>query len=145
MRKYTLSRIHFKRNVEGGEAYYSGKLGEVTKTIKSMIRAETDIRTYIWEADSDCRSRANMMTYEDCEVVVSYGCDKGGGHQTLKRPCGGTSNNKFKTASQSSISILANPPSLVSLYTEGRSCPVCFITSTTWSNDTRWRPSENVE
>ena len=37
----------------------------------------------------------------------------------------------------------ASPPALVSLYRDGRSFPVCFITSTTWSKDTRCFPSEN--
>ena len=61
----------------GGEAYYYGKLGEVTKTIKSIILAETNIRTYIWEADYDSWNRVQTMTYPDGEVV-SYKYDKGG-------------------------------------------------------------------
>ena len=49
----------------------------MTKTIKSVILAETDIRTYIWEADYDSWNRINTMTYPDGEVVT-YMYDKGG-------------------------------------------------------------------
>ena len=70
-------RLKLVEDGSGGEAYYYGKLGEVTKTIKSIILAETNIRTYIWEADYDSWNRINTMTYPDGEVV-SYAYDKGG-------------------------------------------------------------------
>lgn len=37
----------------------------------------------------------------------------------------------------SRLKSFASPPSLVSLYSDGISCPVRFITSTTLSNETR--------
>jgi RHS repeat-associated protein len=70
-------RLKLVEDCSGGEAYYYGKLGEVTKTIKSIILAETNIRTYIWEADYDSWNRVQTMTYPDGEVV-SYTYDKGG-------------------------------------------------------------------
>ncbi len=70
-------RLKLVEDGSGGEAYYYGKLGEVTKTVKSVILSETDIRTYIWEADYDSWGRINTMTYPDGEVV-SYTYDKGG-------------------------------------------------------------------
>ena len=70
-------RLKLVEDGSGGEAYYYGKLGEVTKTVKSIILAETNIRTYIWEADYDSWNRMQNMTYPDGEVV-SYSYDKGG-------------------------------------------------------------------
>ena len=58
-----VGRLKLVEDGSGGEAYYYGKLGEVTKTIKSIILAETNIRTYIWEADYDSWNRINTMTY----------------------------------------------------------------------------------
>ncbi len=76
-------RLKLVEDGSGGEAYYYGKLGEVTKTVKTILLAETDIRTYIWEADYDSWSRVNSMTYPDGEVVT-YGYDKGGNLLTIK-------------------------------------------------------------
>ena len=70
-------RLKLVEDGSGGEAYYYGKLGEVTKIIKSIILAETNMRTYIWEADYDSWNRVQTMTYPDDEVV-SYTYDKGG-------------------------------------------------------------------
>ena len=75
-------RLKLVEDGSGGEAYYYGKLGEVTKTVKSIILAETNIRTYIWEADYDSWNRINTMTYPDGEVV-SYKYDKGGNLQSI--------------------------------------------------------------
>ena len=75
-------RLKLVEDGSGGEAYYYGKLGEVTKTIKSIILAETNIRTYIWEADYDSWNRVQTMTYPDGEVV-SYTYDKGGNLSTI--------------------------------------------------------------
>lgn len=76
-------RLKLVEDGSGGEAYYYGKLGEVTKTVKTVLLAETDIRTYIWEADYDSWNRVNSMTYPDGEVVT-YGYDKGGNLLTVK-------------------------------------------------------------
>ena len=78
-----VGRLKLVEDGSGGQAYYYGKLGEVTKTIKSIILAETNIRTYIWEADYDSWNRVQNMTYPDGEVV-SYSYDKGGNLQTIK-------------------------------------------------------------
>ncbi len=72
-----VGRLKLVEDGSGGEAYFYGKLGEVTKTIKTVILAETNIRTYIWEADYDSWNRINTMTYPDGEVVT-YNYDKGG-------------------------------------------------------------------
>lgn len=56
-------RLKLVEDGSGGEAYHYGKLGEVTKTVKSVIISETNIRTYIWEADYDSWSRINTMAY----------------------------------------------------------------------------------
>ncbi len=76
-------RLKLVEDGSGGEAYYYGKLGEVTKTVKTVLLAETDIRTYIWEADYDSWNRVNTMTYPDGEVVT-YGYDKGGNLLTMR-------------------------------------------------------------
>lgn len=44
----------------------------------------------------------------------------------------------------SCMNSLASPPWLVSRYSEGKSCPVCFITSTVLSKDIRCTPSAKV-
>lgn len=72
-----IGRLKLVEDGSGGEAYYYGKLSEVTKTVKSIILAETNIRTYIWEADHDSWNRVQTMTYPDGEVVT-YTYDKGG-------------------------------------------------------------------
>lgn len=70
-------RLKLVEDGSGGEAYYYGRMGEVVKTIKSVILSETDVRTYIWEADYDSWNRVRTMTYPDGEAV-SYAYDKGG-------------------------------------------------------------------
>ncbi len=65
-------RLKLVEDGSGGKAYYYGKLGEVTKTIKSIILAETDIRTYIWEAEYDSWGRVNAMTYPTARSYLTH-------------------------------------------------------------------------
>ncbi|MGN0028785.1 MAG: hypothetical protein ACI35Q_03520 [Marinilabiliaceae bacterium] len=56
--------------------------------MKSVILSETDIRTYVWEADYDSWNRVRTMTYPDGEVV-SYAYDKGGNLTSVTTEKGG--------------------------------------------------------
>ncbi len=63
-------RLTLVEDGSGGEAYYYGKMGEVTKTVKTIMLSLTDIRTYVWAAEYDSWNRVKSMTYPDNEVVT---------------------------------------------------------------------------
>jgi YD repeat-containing protein len=62
-------RITLVQDASGGQEFYYGKMGEVTKTIRTIQLAEEDMRTWIWEATYDTWNRVQTMTYPDAEVV----------------------------------------------------------------------------
>jgi RHS repeat-associated protein len=63
-------RLTLVEDGSGGEAYYYGKMGEVTKTVKTIMLSVTDIRTYVWAAEYDSWNRVQNMTYPDGEKVT---------------------------------------------------------------------------
>lgn len=63
-------------DASGGEAYYYSKMGEVTKTVCTVMASVADIRTYVYGATYDSWNRVRTMTYPDGEVVTYHSiCD----------------------------------------------------------------------
>ena len=56
----------------GGEAYYYGRQGEVTKTVCTVVASTADIRTWVYGATYDSWNRERTMTYPDGEVVTYH-------------------------------------------------------------------------
>jgi YD repeat-containing protein len=65
-------RLVLVEDASGGEAYYYGKMGEVTKTVRTVMASLSDIRTYIYGATYDSWNRVRTMTYPDGEVVTYH-------------------------------------------------------------------------
>ena len=59
-------------DASGGEAYYYGRQGEVTKTVRTVMASVADIRTYVYGATYDSWNRVRTMTYPDGEVVTYH-------------------------------------------------------------------------
>ncbi|EID33283.1 RHS family protein, partial [Prevotella sp. oral taxon 306 str. F0472] len=53
-------------------AYYYGRQGEVTKTVRTVMASVADIRTYVYGATYDSWNRVQTMTYPDGEVVTYH-------------------------------------------------------------------------
>ena len=65
-------RIALIEDASGGEAYYYGRMGEVTKTVRTVMASAADIRTYVHGATYDSWNRVRTMTYPDGEVVTYH-------------------------------------------------------------------------
>ena len=65
-------RLALVEDASGGEAYYYGRQGEVTKTIRTVMASVADIRTYVYGATYDSWNRVQTMTYPDGEVVTYH-------------------------------------------------------------------------
>ena len=65
-------RLMLVEDASGGEAYYYGKMGEVTKTVRTVMASLSDIRTYVYGATYDSWNRVRTMTYPDGEVVTYH-------------------------------------------------------------------------
>ena len=65
-------RISLVEDDSGGEAYYYGRMGEVTKTVRTVMASTADIRTYVYGAEYDSWNRVRTMTYPDGEVVTYH-------------------------------------------------------------------------
>ena len=65
-------RLALVEDASGGEAYYYGKQGEVTKTVRTVMASVADIRTYVYGATYDSWNRVQTMTYPDGEVVTYH-------------------------------------------------------------------------
>ena len=65
-------RLALVEDVSGGEAYYYGRQGEVTKTVRTVMASVADIRTYVYGATYDSWNRVQTMTYPDGEVVTYH-------------------------------------------------------------------------
>ena len=66
------SRLALVEDASGGEAYYYGRQGEVTKTVRTVMASVADIRTYVYGATYDSWNRVQTMTYPDGEVVTYH-------------------------------------------------------------------------
>ena len=65
-------RLALVEDASGGEAYYYGRQGEVTKTVRTVMASVADIRTYVYGATYDSWNRVQTMTYPDGEVVTYH-------------------------------------------------------------------------
>ena len=65
-------RLALVEDASGGEAYYYGKQGEVTKTVRTVMASVADIRTYVYVTTYDSWNRVQTMTYPDGEVVTYH-------------------------------------------------------------------------
>ena len=65
-------RIALVEDASGGEAYYYGRQGEITKTVRTVMASVADIRTYVYGATYDSWNRVRTMTYPDGEVVTYH-------------------------------------------------------------------------
>ena len=65
-------RLTLVEDASGGEAYYYGRQGEVTKTVRTVMASVADIRTYVYGATYDSWNRVRTMTYPDGEVVTYH-------------------------------------------------------------------------
>ena len=65
-------RLALVEDASGGEAYYYGKQGEVTKTVRTVMASVADIRTYVYGTTYDSWNRVQTMTYPDGEVVTYH-------------------------------------------------------------------------
>ncbi len=70
-------RLALVEDASGGEAYYYGKMGEVVKTVRTVMASVADIRTYVYGAEYDSWNRVRKMTYPDGEIVT-YHYDEAG-------------------------------------------------------------------
>ncbi|EGN56896.1 YD repeat protein [Hallella multisaccharivorax DSM 17128] len=65
-------RLALVEDASGGEAYYYGCQGEVTKTVRTVMASVADIRTYVYGVTYDSWNRVRTMTYPDGEVVTYH-------------------------------------------------------------------------
>ena len=65
-------RIALIEDASGGEAYYYGRMGEVVKTVRTVMASAADVRTYVHGATYDSWNRVRTMTYPDGEVVTYH-------------------------------------------------------------------------
>ena len=65
-------RLALVEDASGGEAYYYGRQGEVTKTVRTVMASVADIRTYVYGATYDSWNWVQTMTYPDGEVVTYH-------------------------------------------------------------------------
>ncbi|MBK9760381.1 MAG: hypothetical protein IPO90_10535 [Flavobacteriales bacterium] len=72
-----IGRVVLQQDATGGQEFFYGPLGEVEKTIRTIVVSQGDIRTYISEQQYDTWNRVRWMAYPDSEVV-RYHYNKGG-------------------------------------------------------------------
>lgn len=72
-----IGRVVLQQDATGGQEFFYGPLGEVEKTIRTIVVSQGDIRTYISEQKYDTWNRVRWMAYPDGEVV-NYYYNKGG-------------------------------------------------------------------
>ncbi len=89
-------RLILTEDASGGKELYYGKLGEVTKEIRTMLINQSSFITYVSEWEYDTWNRIKTMTYADSEVV-SYHYNRGGG---LAAVDGYKLGNNYKYVSQ---------------------------------------------
>jgi YD repeat-containing protein len=76
-------RLTLVQDGSGGQEFFYSPLGQVTKTIRTLMIGDADIRTYIAESAYDTWNRITSMTYPDGETIT-YTYDAAGNLQTLK-------------------------------------------------------------
>jgi RHS repeat-associated protein len=71
-------RIVLQQDASGGQEFFYGRLGEITKVIRTVLTSPVFATTYVSEQEYDTWNRLKKITYPDGEVV-SYHYNKGGG------------------------------------------------------------------
>ena len=70
-------RLTLQKDATGGQEYFYGPLGEITKTIRTVLVNRVFYTTYVSEQEYDTWNRVKKMVYPDGEVV-RYAYNKGG-------------------------------------------------------------------
>jgi len=70
-------RLILQMDASGGQEFYYGRLGEITKTIRTMVVSNVFYTTYVSEEEYDTWNRIKKMVYADGEVV-KYHYNRGG-------------------------------------------------------------------
>ncbi len=89
-------RLILQQDASGGEEFYYGKLGEITKTIRTVMVNSVFYTTYVSEQEYDTWNRIKKMTYPDGEVV-KYHYNRGG---SLASMDGGKTGNTYPYVNQ---------------------------------------------
>lgn len=64
--------VWLREDASGGEEYFYGPLGEVVKTIRTMLVNEANVTTYVMESEFDTWGRLRQLIYPDGEVVTYH-------------------------------------------------------------------------
>jgi len=75
-------RIILIQDASGGQEFFYDKLGQITKSIRTVQIGESDMRTWIWSANYDTWNRVQSMTYPDGEKVI-YTYNRAGNFQKM--------------------------------------------------------------
>ncbi|MCB0607337.1 MAG: hypothetical protein KDD12_06470, partial [Lewinella sp.] len=62
-------RIWLQEDASGGQEFFYGPLGEVTKTIRTLLINTNTSMTFVWEDEYDSWNRIQKMKYPDGEIV----------------------------------------------------------------------------
>ncbi|GJM65027.1 SpvB/TcaC N-terminal domain-containing protein [Persicobacter diffluens] len=91
-----VGRIHWQSDATGAQEFSYGKLGEVTKTVRTIVLPDFEPLTYTTETTYDTWNRLTEMTYPDGEKVT-YEYNTGG---LLKQMYGQKDGNKYAYVDQ---------------------------------------------
>lgn len=75
-------RLILQEDASGGQEFFYGKLGEVIKTIRTVLVNNVFYTTYVSEQEYDTWNRVKKMIYPDGEIV-QYHYNKGGGLHSI--------------------------------------------------------------
>ncbi|MBL7808067.1 MAG: VCBS repeat-containing protein [Saprospiraceae bacterium] len=70
-------RVWLQIDVTGGQEFFYGPLGEIEKTIRTIVINPANQQTYVWEARYDTWNRIQTQIYPDGEIV-DYAYNRGG-------------------------------------------------------------------
>lgn len=62
-------RVWLQIDATGGQEFFYGPLGEIVKTIRTIVVNPANQQTYVWEAQYDTWNRIQTQTYPDGELV----------------------------------------------------------------------------
>jgi RHS repeat-associated protein len=82
-------RIILQEDASGGQEFFYGKQGEVTKVIRTVVVSPVFATTYVSEQEYDTWHRVKKLAYPDGEIV-SYHYNKGGGLYSMEGSKRGT-------------------------------------------------------
>ncbi len=72
-----VGRMFLQEDATGGQEFFFGNMGEVVKTVRTIVLSPSDMRTFVWEDSYDSWNRALTKTYADGEVL-SYNYNNAG-------------------------------------------------------------------